>query len=281
MSFFKLRKMESIAVIVGVIASIYFAYQQISPPQKPGNTENQPEVTVQDKITQTSSAAPSVPNIPSGGDEQGQPAFVAVPDITSAMQGENIDTRGIVTDLTEGKGHVFFSLKDPKTGKKIRCVMFAKTNNADPNRKNILLRSRDKNSVVYIRGKVNIYNGEPQIKVWEVTDVDAEDEPATSNKPLSFVEVSQINAGMVGMIKNTRGIVTILNENKGHVYFNLKDPKTGKEIRCVMFAKTNNDNSGRKDLLLRSRDNNSVVNIKGKVDEYKGELEIIVWQVYL
>ena len=256
---FKLRKMESIAVIVGTIMAVIVAICQLFPDR----------CVFEDKDEQTPpSLRPSI-------------RFVAVPDITSAMQGENIDTRGIVTDLTEGKGHVFFNLKDSNTGKKIRCVMFAKTNNADPNRKNILLRSRDKNSVVYIRGEVDIYNGELEIKVWEVTDVDAEDEPATSNKPLSFVEVSQINAGMVGMIKNTRGIVTILNENKGHVYFNLKDPKTGKEIRCVMFAKTNNDNSGRKDLLLRSRDNNSVVNIKGKVDEYKGELEIIVWQVYL
>lgn len=255
---FKLRKMESIAVIVGTIVTIIVViYQFIQTPSPKPPDEDKPPIV--DKF----------------------PRFAEISDITSAMKGEKIDTRGIVTDLTEGKGHVFFSLKDPKTGKKIRCVLFAKTNNADPNRKNILLRSRDKNSVVNIRGEVNIYNGELQIKVWEVTDVDAEDEPATSNKPLSFVEVSQINAGMVGMIKNTRGIVTILNENKGHVYFNLKDPKTGKEIRCVMFAKTNNDNSGRKDLLLRSRDNNSVVNIKGKVDEYKGELEIIVWQVYL
>ena len=275
MSFFKLRKLESIAVIVGVIASIYFAISQL--PQKPGNTENQPEVTVQDKITQTSSAAPSVPNTPNGGDEQGQPAFVAIPNITSAMQGKTIDTRGIVTDLNEGKGNVYFNLKDPKTGKEIRCVMFAKTNNADPNRKNILLRSRDNNSVVKITGEIDVYEGELEIKVWEV---EAVDEPATSNEPVSFVEVSQITSAMKGMTKNTRGIVTILNEGKGNVYFNLKDPKTGKEIRCVMFAKTNNDNFGRKDLLLRSRDNNSVINVKGEVDVYKGELEIKVWQVY-
>ncbi len=96
----------------------------------------------------------------------------------------------------------------------------------------------------------------------------------------SFVEVSQIVPAMSGMTKETRGIVTVLNESKDNVFFTVKDATTDKTIKAVMFAKTNRDDPERKDMLLKSRDNNSVVHLKGEIDIYKGELEIKVWQVY-
>ena len=96
----------------------------------------------------------------------------------------------------------------------------------------------------------------------------------------SFVEVAQIVPAMSGMTKETRGIVTVLNENKDNVFFTVKDAASDKTIKAVMFAKTNRDDPERKDMLLKSRDNNSVVHLKGEIDIYKGELEIKVWQVY-
>ena len=96
----------------------------------------------------------------------------------------------------------------------------------------------------------------------------------------SFVEVSQIVPAMSGMTKETRGIVTVLNESKDNVFFTLKDAASDKTIKAVMFAKTNRDDPERKEMLLKSRDNNSVVHLKGEIDIYKGELEIKVWQVY-
>ena len=106
----------------------------------------------------------------------------------------------------------------------------------------------------------------------------------TENAPTvttdSFVEVSQIVPAMSGMTKETRGIVTVLNEGKDNVFFTLKDAASDKTIKAVMFAKTNRDDPERKDMLLKSRDNNSVVHLTGEIDIYKGELEIKVWQVY-
>lgn len=96
----------------------------------------------------------------------------------------------------------------------------------------------------------------------------------------SFVEVSQIVPAMSGMTKETRGIVTVLNESKDNVFFTVKDAASDKTIKAVMFAKTNRDDPERKEMLLKSRDNNSVVHLKGEIDIYKGELEIKVWQVY-
>lgn len=137
---FKLRKMESIAVILGTIVAIMVAIHQCMPEPPPP-----PEPSKLQK-----------------------PAFVEVSQITVAMEDITIDTRGVVTDLNENKSNIYFNLKDPNTGKEIRCVMFAKTNNDDPERKAMLLNSRDTNSVVKIKGEVDVYKGELELKVWQV-----------------------------------------------------------------------------------------------------------------
>lgn len=96
----------------------------------------------------------------------------------------------------------------------------------------------------------------------------------------SFVEVSEISAEMSGLNRETRGIVTDISEAKGHVFFTLKDTLNDKKIRGVLFAKTNAENPNYKQILLHSRENNSVVRLRGEIDIYKGELEIKTWQVY-
>ena len=96
----------------------------------------------------------------------------------------------------------------------------------------------------------------------------------------TFVEVSEISSDMSGLTRETRGVVTELNEAKGHVFFTLKDPLNDKKIRAVMFAKTNADDPNRKKILCNSLENRSVVRLRGEVDVYKGELEIKTWQVY-
>lgn len=96
----------------------------------------------------------------------------------------------------------------------------------------------------------------------------------------SVIDISTITPAMSGTTKDVRGIVTSLYEKKGTVYFTLKDISGQATINGVLFAKTNNDAPERKKVLLKSRDNNSVVYIKGKIDIYKGKLEIKTWQVY-
>lgn len=108
--------------------------------------------------------------------------------------------------------------------------------------------------------------------------------PDTSKpeKPVtdSFVEVRDITAAMSGMTRETRGVVTVLNEAKGNVYFTLKDVSGNNTIKGVLFKKTNNDDPSRKEMLLQSRDSGSPIYLKGEIDVYKGELEIKTWQVY-
>ena len=95
-----------------------------------------------------------------------------------------------------------------------------------------------------------------------------------------FLEVREITSNMEGNTREVRGIVTILNEGKGNVFFTLKDVNNNSKIKCVLFSKTNANDPERKAMLLDSRDNQTVIYLKGKVDVYKGELEIKVWQVF-
>lgn len=108
----------------------------------------------------------------------------------------------------------------------------------------------------------------------------ANNPPKNDDELKNFLRVEEITQAMSGMTKETCGIVTILNESKGNVFFTLKSPDSDKIIKCVLFAKTNNDDPERKQMLLESRDNNSLIYLKGEVDIYKGELELKVWQVY-
>lgn len=98
----------------------------------------------------------------------------------------------------------------------------------------------------------------------------------------SFFEVHEITTEyqeLLGRTIETRGIVQSLNEGKGNVFFELRDPQNNSTIKGVLFAKTNSDNAGRKELLLQSRDTGSIVYLKGEIDVYKGELEIKTWKV--
>ncbi|MBQ7199717.1 MAG: exodeoxyribonuclease VII large subunit [Selenomonadaceae bacterium] len=98
----------------------------------------------------------------------------------------------------------------------------------------------------------------------------------------SFFEVHEITTEyqeLLGKTISTRGIVQSLNEGKGNVFFELKDPQNDSTIKGVLFAKTNSDNAGRKDVLLQSRDTGAIIYLKGEIDVYKGELEIKAWKV--
>lgn len=93
-------------------------------------------------------------------------------------------------------------------------------------------------------------------------------------------EVSEITPKMIGVVRETRGIVLNLNEGKGNIFFTLKDVNTDKKIKGVIFSKTNVNNPEFKNLLIQSRDEKSVIFLNGEIDVYKGELEIKTWQVF-
>ena len=102
---------------------------------------------------------------------------------------------------------------------------------------------------------------------------------AVSPKLANVLDVREVDSYMKGQTKNLRGKVIKANEAKDNLYFTLQDVHNNTTIKGVLFAKTNSKNPSRKQIILNSRDNQTVIYVKGKIDVYNGELEIITWDV--
>ena len=105
------------------------------------------------------------------------------------------------------------------------------------------------------------------------------DETVVAAPLTNVVNVREVDSYMQGQTKNLRGKVIKANEGDGSLYFTLQDVRNSATIKGVLFAKTSNKNPMLKQMLLRSRDNQTIVLVKGKIDVYNGELEIITFEV--
>ena len=103
---------------------------------------------------------------------------------------------------------------------------------------------------------------------------------STREDAIKYFHVNQITSDLKGQTIVTSGVVGRLSEKKNIVFFTLKDVAANREIKCVMFGKTNSDNAGRKALLEKSEAAGLAVYLEGEVDIYKGDLEIKVWKVF-
>ena len=95
--------------------------------------------------------------------------MIYIREIDSSLEDQTVLTGGTVTKASEGKGNIYFTLTDSKTQKSINCVLFAKTNENNPEYKEIVQRSKNDGSTLYVRGKVAIYEGALEIIAWKVS----------------------------------------------------------------------------------------------------------------
>ena len=109
-----------------------------------------------------------------------------------------------------------------------------------------------------------------------------EPEPTKPMPPTEdgITEIADIYESMKGQHVVTRGYVTDISGGKGHVFFYFKDVNGGKEIKGVLFKEENYDNEGRKALVQKSLADGSAIYVDGRVDVYKGELEVIAKKIY-
>ena len=98
--------------------------------------------------------------------------------------------------------------------------------------------------------------------------------------PQEVSEVRNLDSFMSGQTKNVRGVVIKANEGGGNLYFTLQDVRNNATIKGVLFEKTSNKNPLAKRLILRSCDNRVMVYLKGKINIYNDELQIITWEVF-
>lgn len=94
------------------------------------------------------------------------------------------------------------------------------------------------------------------------------------------LNVSDISKSLLGKTVTVKCLIKNVDQPKNTVFFDATDPSSGKSIKGVLFNKTNNDNAGRKELLIDSMNNKKIIFITGEVAEYKGNLEIKAWKVF-
>lgn len=100
-----------------------------------------------------------------------------------------------------------------------------------------------------------------------------ENQSSTSHSK-HFKYIREITSDMQGQNVTTKATVSSYKESqKGTTFVTLTDSKNGASIKGVMFAKTAASNPGAKSALSSGQE----LTIKGKVDIYKGETEIIIF----
>ena len=137
-------KVLGLFVIVLIVAGAVYLYT--NPPKEP----------------------PQPPSAPPIENQQENTDALEVHNVDSFLVGKTKKVRGIVIKENEGKGNLYFTLKDVKNDATIKGVLFAKTIGKNPDYKPMLLKSLNNKSVVYLEGEINNYEGELEIKTWQV-----------------------------------------------------------------------------------------------------------------
>ena len=96
-------------------------------------------------------------------DDVAKDGYTPIKDINNTMKGEYVKVVGYVTKISGGKGHTFFTFKDPNTGAIIKGVLFKQESEADPSRKEYINSSYQNKSIITIEGKVDIYKDELEV----------------------------------------------------------------------------------------------------------------------
>ena len=109
-------------------------------------------------------------------------------------------------------------------------------------------------------------------------------EPAATEKaasqqqqvyPAGVTPVQHVTADMKGQKVTVKGYAVKMTSGKGHHFYIFRDIVEPGSVKAVVF-KAESDNHNIDAPLQNSLNNGSPVTISGKVDVYKGELEIIV-----
>ena len=71
-------------------------------------------------------------------------------------------------DFDQHKNTLYYGIKDVSNGTEMKGVMFAKTINDNPERKNLIIEASRTGENIYLYGNVSDYNGTLGIKTWKV-----------------------------------------------------------------------------------------------------------------
>ncbi len=99
--------------------------------------------------------------------------------------------------------------------------------------------------------------------------------PTKSAYPAGVTPVQNVTADMKGQKVTVMGYAVKMTKGKGHHFYIFRDMIEPGSIKAIVF-KAESDNQAVDVPLKNSLNTGSLVTLSGKVDIYKGELEIIV-----
>lgn len=97
-----------------------------------------------------------------------QKGELQISDIKPEQKGKRVIVSGYVVDVSKGKGHTFFYLKDANSSATIKAVLFRQENQKNTGREVLITESEHTNNLVNIEGIVDVYKGELEIIVKKV-----------------------------------------------------------------------------------------------------------------
>lgn len=101
--------------------------------------------------------------IKSNSQKQDNDIFCDIKMITESKKDEYVKVTGFVNNVTEGKGHTFFYLKDVKSGSTIKVVLFRQENEKNTGRRDLIKEANQNMFPINIEGKVDVYENELEI----------------------------------------------------------------------------------------------------------------------
>lgn len=172
-------------------------------------------------------------------------------------------------------GHLFLKVSIYGNGQQIDVPIF--------NNINFSSRTIGVDSVLKVKGTVSVYRGNLQIIPQDKKDIKVLNESASGSvkSTIEFsnlISVNQIDTSKIGQTIKITGRVSNIYGYKGHHFFDFNDG-TG-TIRGVLFSSDINELPARLALLNNAEQSNFPVTLVAKINEYKGELQLIVDKIY-
>lgn len=131
---------------------------------------------------------------------------------------------------------------------------------------------------IHVTGKVKEYKGEMQVIPNSIGDVSLNLDSAKKEQSSTGKGISSITKSQLGEVLEVKGVVSnYFLSDKGNVFVDLSDDTGG--IRVVLFYDSDQDYKNAVGVLEDAASRQKSVTLEGKVNEYKGDLQLILQKV--
>lgn len=103
-----------------------------------------------------------------GGEKETDSSVVEIGEINAEMKGQNATIVGKIIKVSEGKGHVFFTVQAMNSKVTIKGVLFSSDAAKNPARAEVVRSAHSSGAPVHVTGKIDVYEGALEIKARKI-----------------------------------------------------------------------------------------------------------------